>query len=467
MTGLTRYGRRSGLIVALGLFFVVTLFASVAAAISPGPQYGAAVAPSVVSGNSTCSNRVPGTTQLKIEPVTSGTYRTGSFTVTITTKTLLPSGGTLGGTGLDWNASSGVVLGAIVKGGTQANLYDYRPNGRKNDVDLHAPVNPTTNSFYAPSHVSFCLTTAAPSFTVDFVDADSNADGTQTHAPANPTGPGYYHVNAKITNNGTGAGAPTLTDKDDRGTIAEMEGCPGVPAGLHTGQASCTFGTLQPGASLAVPITIKLPAVSSSVSNNNTATVSPGGAGSTDSEPSTVSPAEQQCNGQDCIRFWYEPSVGVDHLCTGTVGANNTLAACLTINPSATATDGGERALLEDFISGQCGGRTCDGDPLEGNMIGWGVCPQACGFQQGRVEYHVIPSLIPGFEGTAETAVLLAQLYYANDTFTENFAISTCSTQRVCEVPGSRMAVGDEFSVTIAVSAGDGFTGSCLGRICP
>jgi uncharacterized repeat protein (TIGR01451 family) len=51
-----------------------------------------------------------------------------------------------------------VAAGVIVKGGSNANFYDYRPAGNAADTRLHAPVNPANGTFYGLSHISFCLT---------------------------------------------------------------------------------------------------------------------------------------------------------------------------------------------------------------------------------------------------------------------------------------------------------------------
>jgi hypothetical protein len=48
----------------------------------------------------------------------------------------------------------------IVKGGPNANFYDYRPDGEDADKNLHAPVNPGSGDFYGLSHISFCVTEA-------------------------------------------------------------------------------------------------------------------------------------------------------------------------------------------------------------------------------------------------------------------------------------------------------------------
>jgi hypothetical protein len=52
------------------------------------------------------------------------------------------------------------AIGVIVKGGPNANVYDYRPTGIQADEDLHAPLNTTSappDDFYGLSHVDFCL----------------------------------------------------------------------------------------------------------------------------------------------------------------------------------------------------------------------------------------------------------------------------------------------------------------------
>jgi uncharacterized repeat protein (TIGR01451 family) len=50
------------------------------------------------------------------------------------------------------------VAAVIVKGGSNANLFDYRPGGNLADTNLHSPVNPNNGQFYGLSHFSFCWT---------------------------------------------------------------------------------------------------------------------------------------------------------------------------------------------------------------------------------------------------------------------------------------------------------------------
>jgi uncharacterized repeat protein (TIGR01451 family) len=54
-----------------------------------------------------------------------------------------------------------VAAGVIVKGGPNANFYDYTPDGAAADTDLHAPINPSNNKFFGLSHIEFCITEAA------------------------------------------------------------------------------------------------------------------------------------------------------------------------------------------------------------------------------------------------------------------------------------------------------------------
>lgn len=54
-----------------------------------------------------------------------------------------------------------VAVAVLVKGGPNANLYDYRPDGVSGDVDLHAPDTPGGPPA-GLSHVEFCLVGAPP-----------------------------------------------------------------------------------------------------------------------------------------------------------------------------------------------------------------------------------------------------------------------------------------------------------------
>jgi hypothetical protein len=99
------------------------------------------VTPTQEPGNPQCPD---GTTELKIEPVESGTFTDGTLTVT-----LVVTGNTF-----DWTSNIGVDV-VIVKGGPNANVYVYDPEATS-DTGLHAPINPRTGEPFGLSHVSFC-----------------------------------------------------------------------------------------------------------------------------------------------------------------------------------------------------------------------------------------------------------------------------------------------------------------------
>ena len=85
----------------------------------------------VVAANPDCAQLIPGSIELKIEPVRAGTYSDGKLTATIGLRTLAADdpahpGDQTGSQVFDYTASGATVLGVIVKGGTDANFYDYR-----------------------------------------------------------------------------------------------------------------------------------------------------------------------------------------------------------------------------------------------------------------------------------------------------------------------------------------------------
>jgi hypothetical protein len=143
----------AALAAALGLFTVL-------------PAAATHVTPTRVPGNATCP---PGTTELKVEPVESGTFTDGTLTVT-----LVVTGNTF-----NWTSNIGVDV-VIVKGGNASNVYDYRPGESMGDTGLHAPAN-ASGQFAGLSHVSFCYDVEAPTTTT------TTAPTTTTSTTAPPT----------------------------------------------------------------------------------------------------------------------------------------------------------------------------------------------------------------------------------------------------------------------------------------
>jgi hypothetical protein len=116
----------------------------------PGPPSGNGVTPVVHPDNPTCSDLVPGTTELRVEPVTSGEHTDGTLTVTLTVDDAF----------FDWTSNIGINA-VFVKGGDNGNLYVYDPPATS-DTDLHAPINPANDKPFGLSHVSFCYGLAPP-----------------------------------------------------------------------------------------------------------------------------------------------------------------------------------------------------------------------------------------------------------------------------------------------------------------
>ena len=67
-----------------------------------------------------------------------------------------------------------VAAGVIVKGGSNANFYDYRPDGNAADTGLHAPVNPSNGKFFGLSHISFCLMEETPPVEAPEIDVEKS-----------------------------------------------------------------------------------------------------------------------------------------------------------------------------------------------------------------------------------------------------------------------------------------------------
>ena len=156
----------------LGLAVVALPVALVAAPASadhviPGPPTTTLnVQPVGVHGNPTCSD-VTDTDdflfEFKLEPVVSGTFPlsfdglSGSVTTDVYN--------TPDGQAFDFSFTGDFVAATVVvKGGPNANLYDYIAAsfapGAQADTFLHAPVNPSNDRFFGLSHISFCVAEA-------------------------------------------------------------------------------------------------------------------------------------------------------------------------------------------------------------------------------------------------------------------------------------------------------------------
>jgi hypothetical protein len=118
-----------------------------------GPPSGDGVQPLFVPDNPDCDD-FGFSEELRVNAPSDGTFTDGTLEVEIDVHGL-PQG-----QGFDWESNI-AVLAVIVKGGPNANFYDYG-SGDTEDTDLHAPVNPNNNQFFGLSHISFCYGEAPP-----------------------------------------------------------------------------------------------------------------------------------------------------------------------------------------------------------------------------------------------------------------------------------------------------------------
>ncbi|WP_345015600.1 hypothetical protein [Streptomyces shaanxiensis] len=91
----------------------------------------------------------------KVEPVTAGTH---NFPSPINGSVTIELVNTADGPTFNFRINGEfATIGVIVKGGPNANFYDYRPDGIGSDEALHAPINPMSGDYYGLSHVDFCV----------------------------------------------------------------------------------------------------------------------------------------------------------------------------------------------------------------------------------------------------------------------------------------------------------------------
>jgi hypothetical protein len=136
----------------------------------PAPRAGPslAVVPALlIQGNPTCSDRIAGSKELKINgaPTAGTTY--GPVTITKVYGTAPDQ------YGIDFTSVI-PILGVVMKGSDAGNFYDYRPNGTLGDNLLVTPENASGGNA-AISHISFCYVpkltvtkTANPTFDRDW-----------------------------------------------------------------------------------------------------------------------------------------------------------------------------------------------------------------------------------------------------------------------------------------------------------
>ncbi|CAL9431077.1 prealbumin-like fold domain-containing protein [Streptomyces sp. enrichment culture] len=159
-------------LIAVGMATAMSVsFAGTAVADTAGPPSGDGEQPVLKLGNVTCADVLNPEDFLfehKHEPVVSVTDFPVSYTDPDTGEMLtglldVTVSSTLRGPVFRYNVTGDLIpVGVVVKGGPNANFYDYRPGGNANDSYLHAPVNDRNNKFFGLSHVSFCFDEVKP-----------------------------------------------------------------------------------------------------------------------------------------------------------------------------------------------------------------------------------------------------------------------------------------------------------------
>ena len=160
----------------------------------PGTAGATHVTPTQVSGNATCP---AGTTELKVEPVESGTFTQGALTVT-----LVVTGNTF-----SFTSNIGVDV-VIVKGGPNSNVYDYRPGESTGDTGLHAPINPKTGEPFGLSHVSFCFDVEQP--TTSTTSTSTTSTSTTSTSTTSSTVPDTTSTTMGATTTSAGVSPTTV-----------------------------------------------------------------------------------------------------------------------------------------------------------------------------------------------------------------------------------------------------------------
>jgi hypothetical protein len=181
----------------------------------------------LVSGNQNCAQLIPGSPELRINAPADGVFTDGTLTVTIDVRTLANDSETLDHPGnqtgsqvFDFSATGGTVIGVVVKGGSNANFYDYRPAGVTSDTGLHAPLGagPGGNKFFGLSHISFCyLVKASPTIVTQVSSASITIGGSVTDTATlsggnSPTGTITFNVYGP--NDATCSGTATLVSTE-------------------------------------------------------------------------------------------------------------------------------------------------------------------------------------------------------------------------------------------------------------
>jgi hypothetical protein len=205
---------------------------------TPGPASGDGVQPIFVAGNPSCLDVMAATQFLferKQQPPQDATINltfgglSGTLVVVVNESAQTFSF-TLTG---DF-----VAAGVIVKGGSNANFYDYRPDGNAADTRLHAPVNPMNGKFYGLSHISFCLMGNGPATETPEIDVEKSC-------PDSVGAGSEIEYMITVENTGTETLVDVIVDDTLLGDITD-EFDPDLAPGLAVGAAATATVSFTP-----------------------------------------------------------------------------------------------------------------------------------------------------------------------------------------------------------------------------
>jgi uncharacterized repeat protein (TIGR01451 family) len=253
------------------LIAMLAVLASLLLPVMVTPASAAAVTPTVVDGNPTCGDLVPGSIELKFEsPIQSGE----------TTQSLILPGGAEWEVTIDvdddiiffdWSSNLGVDA-VFAKGGSHGNLYLYAPP-RLSDTDLNAPAN-ASGGFAALSHISFCH---VPRPDLGIEKSADAVDGTVEEG-----GSFAYTITVGNTGDAPATNVIVTDNLNDDLTVDAVTPSQGDCDAVGLGNTiSCNLGTIPAGGSENVVIDVTAPDLDASAGEcvlelKNTATVDSG-----------------------------------------------------------------------------------------------------------------------------------------------------------------------------------------------
>ena len=286
---------------------------------TPGPPSGDGIQPLLVSGNPACADVMADADFLfehRQDPVQDATIQltfedlTGTLTVNVNEAAQTFS-----------FAFSGdfVAAGVVVKGGSNANFYDYRPGGTSADTALHAPINPMNGKFYGLSHISFCITEAttqaAPAIDVEKECVGTVAAGEDIEFTITVTNSGNEDLEAVVVSDALFGG--NINDEFDLD----------LSAGLTVGATATATLTYTPGPN------------ESSVDNTVTASAT------------GVTSQEDVSDSDSCTtEIGAAPAIDVEKECVGTVAAGEDIEFTITVTNSGN--EDLEAVVVSDALFG-------------------------------------------------------------------------------------------------------------------